>query len=253
MPTPQMRKLTLILALVALAACAIATAQDVRPIFDGRLELKATKLSPAEEALMTSTILPAARTYWKARERDQDCMPDFKSEALDVAAGSFTRAKAEQKAILYKYCVIGQDQALNGIAIVEDGRLVAHIVYEGDEDYAIGVLPDINGNGISEILLATGGTNQGITWQVVSIIEIHGSEITKFGHIETSSDDCGINEKSGKTTAKKLFVRAGANPGFLREIYVNPGCGDSGRNWRKAGVLAPLALEEDGNTYELIK
>jgi len=252
-PQSKLHVLIPFLALLALlTASAVAMAQDAKPIFDGRLELKATKLSDAEEALMKDNILPAARKAWHKAERDQDCMTDFKSEALDAAPGSFTKPKAEQKAILYKFCVIGQDQALNGIAILENGALVAHIVYEGDEDYAIGALPDINGNGLSEILLATGGTNQGITWQTISILEIHGTEITKFGHTETSSDDCGINEKSGKTKAQKILVKAGPTPAFFHETYISPGCA-GGNTWRKSGVMAPLTLEEDSITYDFIK
>jgi hypothetical protein len=61
-----------------------------------------------------------------------------------------------------------------------NGRVVAHIVYEGGQDRAIGALPDIDGNGLAEILVATGETNQGVTWETISIIELAGSEITEW-------------------------------------------------------------------------
>jgi hypothetical protein len=227
-------------------------AQERKPIFDGRLELKATRPSDAEERLLKTNVLPAAKKAWHKRERDRACIPDFPARALDVAAGSFTRAKADQKAILYKFCTVGQGMALNGIAIVENGKLVSHVIYDGGEDYAIGALPDITGDGLAEIVLTGGGTNQGVTWQAIAIVETDGAKVTKFGRIGTSSDDCGINEKHGKTEAKKISVKAGAAPEFYREVFVRRGC-EEPRKWKPSGTLAALTLEEDTVEYELLK
>jgi hypothetical protein len=230
-----------------------APAQDAKPIFDGRLTLKPTRLSSSEESLMKDRVLTAARKAWHERERDSDCEAGFKPTALDIAPGSFTKPKSDQKAILYTYCTVGHDMDLNGIAVIENGRVVAHIVYEGGQDRAIGALPDIDGNGLAEILVATGGTNQGVSWETISIIELAGSEITEFGQTGTSSDNCGIDEKNGKAKANRISVKPGKTPAFYREAFVNSGSCDGAGTWRKSGVLAPISLEEDKVEYELLK
>ena len=248
-PTFSVIGLLLILVAAVLAVPASAPAQGAKPIFDGRLTLKPGKLSSPEETLMKDTVLPAARQAWHERERDAECDAGFKPSALDIAAGSFTKPKSDQRAILYTYCTFGHNMALNGIAVIENGRVVTHIVYEGGNDRAIGALPDINDNGLSEILIATGGTNQGITWGTISIIEIAGSEIVQFGQTGTLADDSGIHEKTGKIKANRISVKAGKTPVFYREIFVDNGSG----GWRKPGLLAPISLEEDKVEYELLK
>jgi hypothetical protein len=255
MPTTSAVRWSLLLGVVASFFLLLPklAAQEAKPIFDGRLDLKPTALSAAEELLLNNSVLPAAKTAWHARQRDTDCMPDFPSKFLDVAAGSFTRAAGRQRAILYKFCTVGQGMALNGIAIIENDKLVAHLIYDGGEDYAIGALPDIDGNGLSEIVLTGGGTNQGVTWQAIAMVAIDGAKITKFGHIGTSSDDCGRNETHGKTEAKKISVKAGSTPAFFSEVFVRRGCEDQPVNWKKLGALAPLTLEEDTVEYELLK
>ena len=132
--------------------------------------------------------MPAARQAWKQRGRDGVCIGGPAIRAIDVSSGSFTRANAAQRAILYMYCEVGHNMDLDGIAIIENGRIVSHIVFEGASNTAIGALPDINGNGLAEIVIATGGTNQGQSWAVISITEISGKETTDFGQAATYSD-----------------------------------------------------------------
>ena len=68
--------------------------------FDGRLTLKPTKLSSSEESLMKDRVLTAARKAWQERERDSECEDGFEPTALDIAPGSFTKPKSDQKATL---------------------------------------------------------------------------------------------------------------------------------------------------------
>ena len=202
---------------------------------------------------MKDVVLPAARKAWHARERDGDCQTGFESIAVDIAPGSFTKPKSGQKALLYKYCTLGHNLDLNGIAIIENGRVVAHIVYEGGEDHALGALPDIDRNGLSEILIATGGTNQGITWGTISILELSGSGITRLGQTGTLSDDCGTNETSCKMTANRISVKVGSPPAFYREVFVDHGARSGAGAWKKSGGLAPISLDQDKIEYELLK
>jgi hypothetical protein len=131
--------------------------------------------------------------------------------------------------------------------------VAAHIVYEGGEDHAIGALADIDGNGLSEILFATGGTSQGVTWGTISIVELAGTEVTGLGQTETLSDDCGINEKNGKSRAYRISVKAGTKPAFFREVFVNNGACEGAGTWRKVGVQTRISLQDDKVAYELLK
>jgi hypothetical protein len=99
------------------------------------------------------------------------------------------------------------------------------------------------------ILIATGGTNQGITWSGVSVIEISGAEVASFGQTSVFSDDCGVNEKNCKTQANRISVKVGKTPAFYREILIG---GASGA-YRKSGVLTPPSLDKDETKYELLK
>jgi len=248
------RRLILFIAiLMGLIAPVEAPAQNWKPIYDGRLILKQTRPSSSEGILMQESVLPAARKTWHEQESDRLCTAGFEAAAIDIVRGSFTRPESDQKAILYRYCETGNNMALNGIAVIENAQVVAHVLYEGGWDNAIGALPDINGNGLSEIVVATGGTNMGETWEAISIIEVSGSGVMKFGQTKTRSDNCGADEKHGKAEACRLSVKVGSTPIVCRETFVNDGfCGGTGK-WRKSGDQKQISLEEDEIEYELIK
>jgi hypothetical protein len=214
------------------------------------MALAPAKVSPSEESLLKAVIAPAARKFWRERRRDRDCVSGPDIRAIDVAPGAFTRPKAEQKAILYSFCEVGHNQNLDGIAIVENGAVVSHIVFEGASNTAIGALPDINGNGLAEIVVAAGGTNQGTTWSGISIVEISGPAITRFGQTVTSSDNCGANEDDCTVEANRISVKRGASPAFYSETFVRKG--DTGP-WRKSAALSALTLHQDETRYELLK
>ena len=235
-------------------APAVCFAQDSKPFYDARLALHATKLSDSEEKLLQGKVVSAARNNWHEQEEDQACEEGIQPFAIDITRGSFTKPESDQKAILYRYCSTGHNTALNGIAVIENDRVVSHIAYEGGWDNAIGSLPDINGNGRSEILVASGGTNQGETWGSVSILELSDSiVVTKFGHTTTYSDDCGKGGKTCKSEAYRLSVKPGKTPVFYREAFVGKGAGNGAASWKKSEALKPISLEEDEIEYQFIR
>jgi hypothetical protein len=201
-------------------------------------------LSAEQQAFLKRAILPAARKEW--HDQEAECERGFQPQAVDVAHGAFTRPGAAQDAILYHYCAIGHDRALNGIAILQNGQLAAHVVYQGDESHAIGALPDINGDGISEIVLAGGSTNQGITSTWISILQL-GGEITRFGHTQTYEDNCGVAEGNCRTTAWRISVKPGPAPAFFREAFAQ-----DGKTWKRTAPLAALKLDADETEYQLL-
>ncbi len=221
-----------------LAVWHLPQAPKLIAIYDARLSPKPTKLFPADVALARR----AARAAWS---NQQNCDSGF--EALDIAQGSFTKAQMSQRAILYRHCTTGHNFASDGIAIVEGDKLVTQVAYEGAWDYAIGALPDINKNGLSEIIVATGGTNQGITWGVISIIELSSDGVKKLGQFETYEDNCGALSKK-ESTAHKLYVEAGDYPIFYRETFAKRGC-DNRANWMKSKSAERIEAGKDEVEY----
>ncbi len=219
--------------------------KDPRRIYDGRLSPKPGIILPSEQALLKQAAIPAARQWQK--QSDSICTGNPEASGIDAALGSFTRPASVQRAILYRYCMTGHNKAVNGIAVIENGRLVAHIVYEGGWDNAIGAIPDLNGNGRSEIILASGGTNQGITWKSIAIIEFNEESVARFGRIQTFSDNCGVNENC-RVEACRLSVKNGREPVFYREDFLK-----TLNAWGKPGPSRQISLDKDEIEYQIVK
>ena len=231
-------------ALLLLALCGGAAsprAQVLRPVYDGRAEAQSSAPSEAEAQLVRRHALPAAQRLWQG---DRSCQPEF--QIVGAAGGSFTRPKAAQRAVLYRFCATGHNFANNGIAVLEGGGVVAHVAYSGGEDHGIRAAPDIDGNGLSEIVLSNGSTNQGYTVSVAVLIELSPSGVKKFGVADAYEDDCGVAERC-RMTAYKISVRPGPSPVFYREAF-------SKRNerWAKTGGPARFSPREDAGSYRLL-
>ena len=212
---------------VLLAAAALSAPET---IFDARLRPAPAKPSAAEEALFRSEILPSTRSAWTSRGRGPECRRAPGNTVVDIATGSFTRPGAVQRAMLYTGCTYGGGVTIGGVAIIEDGRVAAVVIYEGDARVAIAALPDIDGNGRSEILLATSG--------VVSIVEVGADKVTTFGQTESVA--------GGR--AHRIAVKPGPKPAFFRETFV-----ESGGEWKQTAALTPLILGEDKMEYEFVR
>lgn len=241
-------KLILIASLFWLHSAAGISAQDLRPIYDARKTPNPIKTIGEEESVLKREILPAARRHW-SKQNSAACDEDF--EVVDIAKGAFTKPQTIQKAVLYRYCITGHNFALNGIAIIEEGQTVAHVVYEGGVDNAVGAVPDIDGNGHAGIIIATGGTNQGETWGVISLIELSEKAVRKFGQAETLLDNCLVEENKGNSTAYRIYVKTGATPIFYREMFVSS-CGESSK-WSRKGIMKQYALGKDEIKYRRLK
>jgi hypothetical protein len=228
---------------------ALLAAAALNAIYDGRIgmTLPAAKLSPDEQVLFTTRILPAARKAWG--EALSLCPSHQQPGALDIAEGSFTRPRAKQKAVLYIVCAYGHGMAYDGIAIIESGNLVAHVKYEGGVDRAIGALPDINGNGLSELLFSGGGTWQGSTSWQFKIIELTPEKIVRFGMAGVYEENCALQDPPCPATAKRISVHPGPSPGFFEEVFDR----NTSENWKRKAVLKPLRLAEDTVEYEYLR
>jgi hypothetical protein len=220
------------------------SAQNVRPIYDARLDLKPTSSSTEEVNWLKNQVLPNARRHWQEQDH---CEEGF--SIMDVATGAFTQAKATQKAYLYQYCDIRSGVSNNGIAIVENKHVVADVMYEGSWNSALGALPDINHNGLSEILITDNFTGQGYSHGGISLVELASNRIKKLGYIQVSESNCGAVEQGGMMTAYKLYVTPATTPIFYRETF-KQSC-DTNDQWQKVGKRERVSLDKDETEYFL--
>src|SRR5262249_42885034 len=222
--------------------------KELRLIYDARRIPDQGKVSNIEKAILEREIHPIARRHWGK------CTDEFEGEfvVVDVAQGAFTRPQSNQKAFLYMFCHTAHLFAQNGIAVLEDERIVAHLVYDGGTDNQVGALPDIDGNGLSEILIHGGGTTQGETFGGISIIELSQKGVRKFGETETYHDNCGVEENKGKKTAYRIYVRAGTTPAFYREAFVS-NCSGQKESRSRSAASKQIAMSKDEIKYHRLK
>lgn len=237
-----MKPATLAVLLAFSATAAPALAEPPARIFDARLDSKPTKPTAAEKALLERQARPVSEEW------NQD---DCKSiDVQDVAEGAFTRPDVKQRAVLYHYCEIARQLRAVGIAVFEGGRVVAHVVYEGGVDHAMRALPDLDGNGLSEILIASYGNGQGYAYGRVTLVELSPNGVRKLGQFESHHDDCGAVE-NGTETAAVLYVSRGKTPSFLKETFVKS-CGSQG-SFRRSGAQAPVKPQKDDTQYQRLR
>jgi hypothetical protein len=222
-------------------------------------------LSDADEKIIEREILPAGRKYWQDSKSLPDypggvssyCAHDF--SVIGLAEGSFTKPRAKERAILYQYCATGHNFALNGVAVLDGGAVVGHIVYRGGWNSAIFALPPFDGSARSEMLIVTGGINCGELWGVISIVRLSEKGVIKIGHAHTYTDDCGAGLDGA--TAYKWYVKPGAVPVFYREAFTRAGCANAGEHspgtgqakWAKSEPLTQADLERDEVEYVRLK
>ena len=243
-----MRCLFVVLFITILAVGSVS-AQSMAPLYDGRPNQTPSLASKTDEAIFRRQILPAAKRAWASRQSECTDGWEGNPEVRDVAVGAFTKSDATQRAILYNYCTPAHAYAFNGIAIVENGRVISHLSYQSDWQHAIATAPDINGNGLSELIVVAGTTNQGTTWSTITLIELGGTEIQRFGFTEVLSDSCGNNEKAG-ADAYRVLVRKGIQPEFYREQF-RRGCNQ--KAWRRIRAAAKIAMDNEGVEYRRLK
>ena len=212
-------------------------------IYDGRDASASVPMTPAEQKLIEKEVRQKESVI---REKSSQVCEEDEQSSFGISGwtnGSFTKPNVRQKAYLYELCRSGLSYGIGGIVVVENGRIVAHYVYgENGLDSEIDVLPDINQNGFSEILLVGGGSGQGYTQGAVEIIEFTPGGIKSFGIADTYEDNFGTVKAKRYAKAYKISVQPGASPDYFRETYTRRS--ETGK-WILAGKSQKYALRRD--------
>ncbi len=238
-----MRPIALLVTIAAGVTASLAARADLQvPIFDARLDAVAAQPTAAEAALLERVVRVQAREAWRG---DDACSDDF--TVLGRASGAFTRPGASQTAVLYRFCDVGRQNGMSGIAVLESGRVAAHVVFEGGSESGISALPDIDQDGLSEVEIAGFGSGQGDLDGGVAIVEIGPGAVKKLGFFATYHDDCGSDGPRLTERAAALYAEPGASPRYFVERFTRP-CGASTR-WRASAGRVPVLPEKDDTQY----
>jgi len=227
-----------------------ASSRVLQHVYDGRSVADSVALPGPEKGWIATAIL---RVIPSDEWPDNGIFCDPERDVIriiDRAKGGFTGPGLEQQAILFTFCSPGHNFGENGIAVIGRDRVEALIVYSGAWENDIEALPDINGNGRAEMVVAAGGTNMGEHWGVIGIIELGADGVTAFGRSETYHSDCDTEHASG-TEAAVLSAKAAKEAVFYRQAF-RQGCA-AGDPWRQSGERQRVELNENGIDYRRIK
>ena len=217
--------------------------QTAQVVFDPTKNAPETKVSVAEEMLV-KTVLPKARKNWT----EDVCTEDF--SVTGKASGSFTKQNTTQTAFLYEFCQTGNGFANDGIVIAEAGKIVVHYLYEGAWTLNLTSLPDINNNGIDELVVHnSGGMHQGTFGTGLDILEISPKGVKEFGATQTSYNDCEADLRKGcRDDNYKITVVKGATPIFYSQNFAQVR-----KKWKPLGKTAKSKMFKLDYKYQLIK
>lgn len=213
-------------------------------VYDGRkFESEPKAGTDAEKQL--------AEKEFKLHENDILQKVGFKCEEGDegvsiteTAEGSFTKPNSSQKVLLYERCRAGRAFGVGGILIVENGKAVAHYAYGENGLFAgISSLPDVNKNGLSELVFLSVGTGQGYSNSAIDVFEFKAGDLDFLGRTETYSSNSGAvtDRTKAKTEASKISVEPAANPAFFRETYEQKG---SSQKWSQVKKAEKFSLNK---------
>ncbi len=223
-----------------------AKTEETIVVYDGRkLEDESDKTASKEEKEFVWNEFKKSEAVAKQKMGDQYCS-DPVTELGDVygfAEGAFTKPNSSQKAYLYYVCELGRGFGVGGIMIVENQKVVTNYVDKVSWNESIHTLPDINKNGLNEILLAAGGSGQGYTSMSIEILEMDSGKLNYWGLTETYSDNLGAVEKDsdGLATAFKIFVQPSSNPVFTKEVFEKKG---NAKEWKSIKKSEKLTLDK---------
>jgi hypothetical protein len=147
---------------------------------------------------------------------------DFAPRAVEVVDGAFTKTGAKQRAYLVHNAECGATHADNlgtaTLAVFDGEQVAARANLPGGA--SIARVLDLEGDGVSELLVTFGFSNMGQYVESASLQRFDGErlvELRDFGQVESSSCHSELGPKRQELTTVRAFVRPGAPPEFRTE------------------------------------
>lgn len=192
-----------------------------------------------EHALPPAAWL-AARAYWQSQD------PNYEEElrVLGAAAGAFTRPGAEQQAVLYLMSLWPRCCPKVGLAIVEDGRLVRNVAFEGVA-HELAAVPDLDGDERDELVYVGEFGMGGQTSRSLTLLSFTEAGLVERGSASIYDGTCATGRPDATATAAHILARPG--PTFTVERYRQVSC--EATTWEPAGEAETLELDPTGLAY----
>ncbi len=228
-----------------------AFAQGPVVIYDPVRKAPEKNFTDADEQIVSTKILPTIKTRWS----DDSSCDGSSLTVIGAADGAFTKKAVAQRAVLYEMCQTGNGFANNGIAIVENGNVVANFVAAGGWNLYIVRLADINNNGFDEIAIETsGGMHQGYAGSSSNVIEVSAASVKSLGTFLAYSNECeSLKPDEYCDRSYKITTKPGTRPSFLSQKYLNKG-DDEKPKWVASGKpKAAKTIAGVDTKYELVK
>ena len=217
---------------------AAATAQSPVEIADGRHFEPWVDLAEWLGRPAVQQATGAARAHWRA----QDASYEEEVQVMDVAEGAFTEPGAEQQAVLYLMSLWPRCCPKMGLAVVEDGRLVRNVAFEGVAQ-DLKPIPDLDGDDRNEIVYIGSFGMGGQNTTGFTLVSFGADGVTEWGGTTINDDSCAAMQP-GSTAAR---VTAIPGPEFTIERYSMATC--EGSEWQPVGGPEPLELGQSGIEY----
>jgi len=206
--------LAAVLALSVVSSAAHAQPQT-RRVYSAPWAPSESTVREADRAVARREILPAARRLWS---RAPGCSETFR--VIGAADGAFTGRGLAQRAVLYRFCEAGRDQARGGVAIVEAGRMVAHVTIEHATPDALQTGPDVDENGVGELVLVDSLRENGVITADVALVQLEPGGVRSFGAITVYDENFGTDQPMHREMASILTATPGPTPVFELETYI---------------------------------
>jgi len=223
---------------------AVPAAAQRRLLFDARTPSRTGRATAAEVALLEREIRPAASRMWDEPPGQVGLDRNVCRGAInvrDVAAGSFTRRGAAQRAILYEWCQTAAIFAKGGVVVVERGRIAAHAVYNDDVPNGIHRAPDVTGDGRDELVFEVDGhTVMGHSELYVYLLSLTPGRADGYSFV-TRVDDCGKEDPRALDTVFLTYAVPGRPLRFVQQRYEKP-CNEAARFVRQSREITPDVL-----------
>lgn len=189
-----------------------------------------------------NAIEKVAATAAKSIPEDA-CRPEV--EVAGTTVGAFTRAGAKQKLVFYQYCQTGNGFGWVGLVLFEGDKVVGHFISEAGWSNDIGVVADVNRNGLDEFTLVySGGMHQGQGGTGVDLMEFAGGVPKGLGWYKAEEYDA-----TEASNAWKLTAKPGPTPRFYTQKYFT---GENNK-YKPVGKTVPAKLGRAISKFKAVK
>ncbi|HEU4558054.1 MAG TPA: hypothetical protein VFS20_09400 [Longimicrobium sp.] len=234
--------------LLCIHLCSLAAPQAAaqrQEVFNAMTEYRPSAVSAADQAVVRRDVLPVAR---QLSANARGCGDELR--VIDVVPGSFTAPGAPQRAVLYRYCPIALAAAESGIAIVQAGRVVAHVTIAGITPDGLRAARDVDLDGVWElVVLDTAAGSREVTSHL-SVFQAGPGDVRVFGRMRVMHDDTPTGRRKSRVAATVLYATPGRRPRWEAETWHSR---ETRNHYCDLTALHPVTLGRDRATYRRIR